>query len=441
MKTETKLFWYVLAGKILILALFLIVFGSDRLIWSDSTTYIKIGRNIFAGRGVSDSPLDSADAIQGTTRTLFYPLILGFFEKFMPYGFVAVSLLQAFAAAGIAVLVYRLGRLYLERRYALGAALFVSFEPLISTFHMLIMPDTFLVLFLLFWMWFLIKHLESGAHRELVISIVFLALAVYTKPIAYYLFIITAPVLWIRHRSFWKPVGAILLLFLLFLPWMAYNKVRAGTFAMTTDDVENLCSWELVALISTRHRLDSVDWLPIIKLPEYQNVAARCTSTGGALAIFIREYPKELFVATGISKLAMLTNEGYSAFFEKPAHKQIQPHHNYLTPPVLTNRDWPEKVLAAAREMRTPELMAIIVGKVIWLSVAILAILGFWQALRGKHFLSTLFLLLFVLYIVGVTTLSTGFGVGARLRFPIDPLLAIFAAVGIRAVLGRYTKA
>ena len=303
------------------------------------------------------------------------------------------------------------------------------------------MPDTFLVLFLLLWMWFLIKHFESGAAKELILSVAFLALAVYTKPIAYYLFIITAIVLFLRHRSVWKPAIALVLLFILFLPWMTYNKIRAGTFAMTTDDVGNLCSWELVALISVRHRLDSVDWLPIIKLPEYQNVSVRCTSTSGALAIFIREYPKELFVATGISKLAMLTNEGYSSFFEKPAHEQIQPHHNYLTPPVLTNRDWREKVLAAAREMRAPELVAIIVGKAVWLLVGVLAVFGFWQALRGKYFLTTLFLLLFVFYIIGVTTLSTGFGVGARLRFPIDPLLAIFAALGTQRLFGRYTEA
>lgn len=430
MKTETKLFWYVLAGKILILALFLIVFGSDRLIWSDSTTYIKIGRNIFAGRGVSDSPLDSPDAIPGTTRTLFYPLILGFFEKFVPYGFVAVSLLQAFAAAGIAVLVYHIGLTFLDHRYAIAAAIAASFEPLIASTHILIMPETFLILLLLLWMLFFIKHLTDGALKPLFISIIFLALAVYVKPIAYYLFIVTTIILFVRHRSFAIPAIALVLLFFLFSPWMIYNKARAGIFSMTTDDVGNLCSWELVALISTKYRIDSTDWAPIAQMPEYQEMQKRCTSTSRALSLFVREYPKELAIASLVSTAGIMTNDGYSVFFEKPAEEQIKPHHNYLTPAVVINRDWPAKISAAASEMRPIELVAIVIGKMFWLLVLLFATAGFWYWTVNKRSLSALFLLLFVLYIIAATVVSTGFGVGARLRLPIDPILFIFALYG-----------
>lgn len=435
MKTEYKLFFAVLAVKIIFLIVFLSFFGEGRLLWSDSTTYVKIGDNLFSGLGFS-SPAETG-VIPDTQRAPFYPTLIGFFNAFISHGFVFVSFLQAIAAAFIAVITYKIGRRFVSVPFSIAAALFISVEPLIASMHILIAPETFLVLFLLLWMEFMIRHWENGRWSDLIFSVVFLVLAIYTKPVAYYLIFVAGLVLLIQHRSFIKPVAAVACIFLLLSPWMLYNKSRAGTFAMTTHDTGNICSWELAALISTRYRLDSTDWLLFMNMPEYIGVQQRCTSAGAALSIFVREYPKEFTIATAISTAALLTNEGYSAFFEKPEEEQIKPHHNYLTPPVFINKDWPAKIRSAVLEMRPLERMAILLGKIMWAVIVLFAVLGVWRQFR-KPAPGTLLLVLFLLYIIVATTISTGYGVGARLRFPIDPILLIFAMCGVEYLVNKY---
>ena len=437
MSFAKKLFCFVLVCKIIILILFVGYFGSKSLLWSDSTDYLKIGRNIFMGKGFSNPALDGT-VLPNTIRTPLYPLVIGFFDTFMPWGLVFISFLQAIAAAISAVLVYMIGRTFLEHSYAFAVALIFSFEPLISVIHMLIMPETFLLLFILLWIWFLLDHLKNGTSRSLIFAIIFLALAIYTKSIALYLGFLTLFILIIKHFRLSKPLFAAFLLLILLAPWMTYNKIRSGTFAMTTDDVGNLCSWELAALISTRYRLDSTDWLLFMNSPEYLGVQDRCVSTTQALRIFISEYPKEFIVSTTVSAAALLTNDGYSVFFEKPANEQIKPHHNYLTPPVFINRNWPTKMYAAAREMNGVELAVILAGKIFWIIISSLAFIGAWYLLIRQRLLAVVLLVLFALYIIVATTVSTGYGVGARLRYPLDPILLIFAAAGLKFMWGKY---
>jgi len=437
MSFEKKLFFSVLIFKIIILALFVGYFGSEKLVWSDSTDYLKIGRNIFLGEGFSN-PVSDGISTPNTIRMPLYPFFVGFFDTFMPYWLVVVSIFQAAAAAAAAVLVYMIASIFLGHSYALAVSVIASFEPLISVIHMLIMPETFLMLFILLWMWFLLKHLKNGDAASLAFSVLFLALAIYTKSIALYLILLTIIIMLVKRRQLAKPLLAVLLLFILLAPWMVYNKMRAGTFAMTTDDVGNLCSWELAAVISTKYRLDSTDWLLFMNSPEFLDVTSRCAGTFQALRIFIREYPKEFFISTALSTAALLTNDGYSVFFKKPASEQVKPHHNYLTPPVFVNRDWRAKAYAAIQEMNSVELAAIFVGKILWFFVTLLSIVGAVHLLLRRRSLDGLLLVLFALYIIGATTISTGYGVGARLRYPIDPILIIFAAIGVQLIWGKY---
>ena len=433
MSFEKKLFLSVLIFKIIILAIFIGYFGSEKLVWSDSTDYLKIGRNIFSGNGFSNPGSDGV-AIENTIRTPLYPLLIGFFEQNVPFGLIFIAFLQAIVAATSAVLIYMIACFFLGHSYAVAASIISSFEPLISVIHMLIMPETFLLFFILLWIWFLLNHINNNNISSLIFSVVFLALAVYTKSIAFYLILISSIIITIKHRRLAKPLLAIFLLFILLAPWMAYNKFRAGTFAMTTDDVGNLCSWELAALISTKYRLDSTNWLLFMNSPEFLDVKARCVSTVRALSIFITEYPKEFITATALSAISLLTNDGYSVFFEKPADKQIKPHHNYLTPPVFVNHDWRAKVSAAIREMTGMELAIILAGKIFWLVLTLLAMIGMWYLLFLRRSLPAFMLVLFAFYIIGATTISTGYGVGARLRYPIDPILIIFAAVAVQLI-------
>lgn len=432
MTQAQKLFWFVFVAKIGMLITFLALFGPNRLIWSDANSYLDIGRNIFAGNGFALT--SQSGYIPDAIRTPLYPALLGFFDVFIPRGVVWVSILQALAAALIAVLAYKIGTLFLNPGGAISAALFISFEPLIAAINLLIMPETFLVLFVLTFVYFFIGYLQKNRPKDFYLALIFLTLAVYTKPVATYLFLIPLVFLLFR-KSIKKALIFFVVLFLLLSPWMYRNYLAFNSFDVTRDDTGNLCSWELTAIIATKYRVDSSNWNTTNNLPEYQNIRSRCKDTLTALKIYVTEYPRELFWSSVVSAASMLTNEGYTTFFEKPPEKQVKIHHNYLTPAVFVMRDWPQKIKAAFFELDFNERILVLAGKFIWILASLLALVGAWRLLVEHKSLIATFLFLIILYFVAVTVLSTGFGVGARLRYPIDLFIVIFALVGYRRLI------
>ena len=154
--------------------------------------------------------------------------------------------------------------------------------------------------------------------------------------------------------------------------------------------------------------------------------------------MFLFDYPGFFVKTSLLSSASLLTNEGYAAFFERPPEEQVKIHHNYLTPAVFTSPDWRERVRAAIRELTGIELIAVLVGKLFWLLVSIFAFIGMAYLSFVKKSLPAIFLMVVVVYFVTVTVISTGYGVGARLRYPIDPALLIFALHGIWLLIHRF---
>jgi len=448
MMFSRKLFIFVLAAKILILGVFLFTFGEDRLVWADAPTYLDLGRNVVTGNGFSQTASDGA--VTPNTRFMpLYPTLIGFFSVYVPYGLVFVSLLQAMAAAGIAVFAYKIGLFFLPHRWALGAALVATFEPLISAIHILIMPETVFVLFLTGFVYFFLQILHVGTwepdtqvnlgvrfpNQGMVFSftVVVLIFAAYTKPAALYLAVFPVLFLIFARREFFR-AGIFAGIFILaFIPWMARNAAVGGSFAITNDDTGNICGWTLHGVISTKYGLDPTDWNSTWNTPELLGTQEKCTSPVGALKLFLSEYPAPFFKSMTLSTLSLLTNDGYSVFFEKPQEEQIKPHHNFLTPAVFAMSDWKEKLPAAVREFSALELAIILAGKLFWILMLVFAVIGTIALLKTpQQRILTLFIFLIILYFVSATVFVTAYGAGARLRYPIAAFLILLATFGMQ---------
>ncbi len=425
MSLEKKLFLGVFLAKFLILGVFLFVFGTQNIAWSDSETYIRIGKNIYAGRGFSDAHMSKTEFPSNAIRMPLYPLVIGFFDTHMPYGLLGVSFLQALLAAGIAVLTYKIGTRFLSSKMAWIAAIVASFEPLISVMNILIMPETFLIFFLLLFFLLFLKYMESGEIRHLFVSIVALVLAIYTKPVALYL--VAVPILFLcfsGKRGVVRGATMLALVFLLLLPWMARNQSALGIFDVTADDSGNLCGWELVSVLATKYHIDSSDFTTLYALPEYAVAKNKCVGTVSAIKMYVRDYPVDFFKTNFLSAASFLTNDGYGAFFGLD--------NNHLTPAVFINHDWINKIRSSAGAFIWWQLAVISIGKLFWLFVSVAACVGMFFGLRGAHRRRALLLFLVILYFIAVTVVSTGYGVGARLRYPIGALLIISALMVLR---------
>lgn len=435
-----KLFLFVFAAKIFILGIFLFVFGEARLLWADSPLYLDLGKNIWLGNGFGTTALDGT-AVLNTRFMPLYPAVVGFFSL-VSHGLIFLSLAQAAAAAGSAVFVYKIGLFFLPRRWALGTALIASFEPLISAMHILIMPETVFVFFLTGFLYFFLRYLRDIGSRTSdstlsevglpIVAIFLLILAAYTKPAALYLSVLPVLFLVFAKRQYARAGLFVVLFALAFIPWMARNAAVGGSFALTNDDTGNICGWTLHGVLATKYKGDPTDWNTTWGSPEFLRAQEKCTSPVGALHLFLTEYPGPFVKTMALSSLSLLTNDGYSVFFEKPEEEQVKPHHNFLTPAVFAMSDWKEKLTAALREFSYPELFIIFAGKLFWLVVSLSALWGVFLLLHRPHErIPALFLGVIILYFVGAIIFSTAYGAGARLRYPIDAPLLIFAAYGI----------
>lgn len=436
MKTEKILLLSVVSIKIMLVLGVFFFFGEERLIWADTEHYASLGRNLMRGHGLS-FPGPAPGSFSPTTEFMpLYPVLLGFFSLQVPHGLVALSLLQAVAAGFTALFIFRIGKLFLPDSWALGTALVASFEPLVVAIHLLLMPETFFVFFVTLVLYYVLLYLQRGESVDIYKAAIALVGALYTKPAAAYVVIIAVVFLLFSPHGFRRAAVFVSIIFLALLPWMARNNAVAGTYVLNTNGARNICSWGLSSVMAVKYRVDSSNWDTTLSLPEYAAARKRCTSTFGALRLFITEYPAHFPVMLALSGASVLTNEGYAVFFENPERQQ-KIHNNYLTPAVFSNRGWPQKIAQAVHEFSGSELFVIFAGKLFWFAVSMFAAVGIYASLRKRDVrLSTMFLAVVAAYFVGASMLAAGLSAGARYRYQVDAVLILFAFVGIHSFAG-----
>lgn len=435
MKTEKILLLSIISIKILLVLTVFFLFGMDRFVWADTQHYASMGRNIFLGHGFGFMGEDGLTFEPTTAFMPLYPVVLGFFSLYVPYGFVMVALLQAVVGGLSALFAYRIGAFFLSQKAAVVVAVLFVFEPLISAIHILMMPETFFVLFVLAFCYYLLRAQQDANTHDIYTAAGFFALAVYTKPAGLFLVLPALLFMVIAKIGLRNILVFCSVIIIALAPWVARNYTVSGRYVVTTNTEKNACRWGISSILAIKNRVDVSDWNTTVHLPEYVDAVSRCGGAPDALRIFILEYPAEFSKLIAISTLSMLTNDGYTVLFERPTDEQIKAHHNYLTPAVLVNDDWQAKVRAALREYNTLELFVIGLGRLFWLLVSVGALAGAVISLRRKETRRQAFFLVLVIgYFIAASVLATGLSAGARFRYQIDAFLLIFAMVSVCAI-------
>ncbi len=419
-----KIFLAVLTIKLLLAGGVYYFLGEERFIWSDSATYLELGRRIFAGESFGD-PL----------RTPLYPFILGAFFALTSHGALWGAVVQAFFAAGAAFFVFKIGKRFLSSRGASIAALAISFEPLISALNLVLFPETILIFFLAAAAHFFLSYLERRSPAPFLYAAIFTALAAWTKPVAAYL-LLPLSLVFLLQREFIRGIAFATLVALLISPWMFYNLRVYGMFSMTAQGENNFCGYALMSVLAAEYHKDPSDMAESAFPPDLQEAKAHCRGPADAFRIFLSEYPRAFFKTIFLSSLSFLTNDGYGAFLTGENVSEVKAHHNYLTPAVFAASDWKEKMAAAWAELGYAERAAVLAGRIVWSLTALLASIGMWIAVTRKESrMAALTLILLFLYFFSITVASTGFGVGARLRYPVSWVMIIFATLPIERII------
>ncbi len=439
--------------RIALLAAALARVGTSAILQNDTCSYLTPGRNLLQhGRFI-------ADGMPDLIRTPGYPLLLAVTSLGgLPMAAAANAILSVFTV----LLVWRLGRtVFGDERIAMGAAWIFAFEPVsVSHSAFLLSESLFLVLFLLS-MERLATFLRGRRLPTLAAAGLWLAAAIFVRPIAYYLpvalalglLLVLARVPGLR----WKAPAVLLICVLPWLAaWQIRNRVETGyggfssvsevnlyffTAAEVTARVEHR-NWDDVRkgqgnTVFTNHSGQAYLLQPYLaRHPEQAG-----WSQGQRLAYMHSEAVHVMRAHTGVylglcvrSLAKMVSNNG-AQYFEHllipgnsvPAAGFINDGParwwNSLVKTYPTTYLW----IAAAKAVLAFMLLGL------YLLAARGIVLAARGVFRGRMHDACLWLLLGTsLYFLAAAAAAAGPIADARLRMPAMPSVCIFASAGFR---------
>lgn len=397
----------------------------------DAGEYVAIAKNLTEHGVFSRDPVPPFSPEQ--LRTPGYPLLLAFFYKLIPTLPFLAAAQNIFFLIGI-VLVYKIALLLGTRKgTALLAAGFLAFEPTTIYWNNQLTTESAFTVFLLAGTYCFILFFRNSSVRLLAYAGFFLGYAFLIRPIAQYLgviFLVTFLIMGLAEkRSLRTMCSAAALLIVGFIvtaaPWMWRNQTLFGSAAPTPMVVaygKYLSAMQSELGVS----VDFANYggIPRDKFEQSELVRQETIRT-------IARHPL-LFAKIHLAGLVpFFLGDGYVAVFGTifPALGEMR---------LITN--WtgsPAQLVSFIAGHRGIEAIVFWSGKFVWLTITAFAIFGFARIVRGRERRYAILILAIIYYFA----LASGVGSYSRFRFPVNPFLFLFAAVGITAVLPQHKDA
>lgn len=397
----------------------------------DAGEYVAIANNL-AEHGVFSrdaTPPFSPEQL----RTPGYPLLLAFFYKLIPALPFLAAVQNVFFLIGI-VLVYQIALLLGARKgTALVVAGLLAFEPTTVYWNNQLTTESSFAVFLLAGIYCFFLFFERSRARFLAYVGFFIGYAFLIRPIAQYLgifFLVALLVMGAMNNfSLRKVCSAAALLILGFIvttvPWMWRNQTMFGSIAATPMVV---AYGKYFSAMQSELGV-SVDFANYGGIPrdksEHSELVRQETIR------IIARHPL-LFAKIHFAGLVpFFLGDGYTAVFGTifPTLGEMRPITNWTGSPT--------QLISFIAGHRGIEAVVFWSGKFVWLTVTMLAMFGFYKIVRGRKRRYAILILAIIYYFA----LASGVGSYSRFRFPVNPLIFIFAAVGITTLTERLMNA
>jgi len=383
---------------------------SARFLDVDSHGYLRLSRNLDAFVSKSN-PLFSL----GLNRTPVYPVYLFVTHHITDSQLVGPMLLQVLLGVGVVYVTYRLGLSLFSQPVGLCAAAILAIDPLSILYSSVVLTEALFTLFLtasvlMFW-----RPSGNNWRRGLAAGVL-LGLATLTRPVSIYLAVPLAVAYLIVERNSLRKAALVAVCFLVGFgvptgAWIIRNYETTGLTAISSVQGINLLYYRAAgALVESEHISLSAARARLRrqldrKLPPNANPGqiAQAEQTLGITVI--RGH------LTGYSK-EVLAGGGRLLFGD--AHSQLR---------TVTG--------ASVSRLLVAYSLAYLFG------IYLLSAVGLWLAWRRHHLRNCVFPVMTIAYAIIV---SSGEEAYSRFRMPIMPFLALIAAVGAAALLGRIKR-
>jgi hypothetical protein len=340
-----------------------------------------------------------------------YPLVLrAIFDVFGRH-YVAVVAVNAIIGTATVFLAYRLARLLLPERYALGAAFLVATDPASIVFSNLMLTETLFAFLLTATLLLLVLGLERQQAWPAAAAGLVLGAAILTRPVAEYLPLVPALILLATRR---RPAIVLAAAFVAgaLIPagaWAIRNHAKTGVTTISTIDGHNMLYYRAYgALIES-------GWSPTRAHLYIAAELAKRTHPGENAARISRA---QLSLGTHIqlrhpAGAAKSWARGEARLLVGPAKTE--------TATLLTGREqvreaWLHALVGLAAALTIAVLVLAVAG------VASARSLGLWILIGAAAYL---------------IVISGGREAYSRFRVPVTPVLTILAASGVRAIRAR----
>lgn len=209
------------------------------ILGGDSTEYFYLGRNLLQHRIFTLEPDKPFQTPQGAPqigkpglfpesfRTPGYPVFVAALYGITRSLFV-VSAIQMLLSAFSVVLLYKIAQRFFSERISRIATGLFAIEPSSVFYAGVILSDTFFVFLFLAAIWIFLNHKDNPAYWKMLSAGIVLGFATLVRPVAQFLPVLFAALLFFQFRIFskylWRYIGYFFIGFLLIVfPWLARN--------------------------------------------------------------------------------------------------------------------------------------------------------------------------------------------------------------------------
>jgi hypothetical protein len=429
--------------RLALLAFLLVRIGPGALLHADTSSYLIPGRNLLLHGSFM------ADGAPDLMRPPGYPIFLAITSLAgVPAAAVANVILSVFSV----ILVWRLGRMVFDDpKIALGAAWIFAFEPASVSLATTLLSETLFLLFLLLSLERMTVFLRELHLPALAVAGLWLAAAIFVRPVSYYLpfalagglFLVLARVPGLR----WK-APAVLLIGV--LPWLGAWQVRnwletgySGFSSISEVNLYYLSAATMTAKLDHRPVRDVVAEFGFIDFtnnsgqvylqPAYLAQHPEQASWNQAQRLaYLHSNAVHIILAHPYVYLRMCFPEMLKTVFYPSSYGLSRPKFSG-TPTyaaVIADQGLAAWRLILARAQVHPGVMA--ENTIFWLLLQGLYLLAVRGLLRGQAHTACRWLLLgtslYFLVILVASPLSS-----SRFRMPVMPFVCIFAAAGLQS--------
>jgi len=394
--------------------------------------YFVVAQNLVQGHGLTQSTTPPYEAYS-FRPPLFHYFLAGSYELLGSWW--GVILLYIVIGSVLPVLAMVVSSYLVERRgVLLAVGLLLAVEPSAILYSTMFYSETFFMLWLYAALWALFAALTRRDVRLLALSALLMGLATLTRPTTEFVPILVGLALLWEARSFvsaqaWGRVALYAAIFLVVLsPWVYRNWAVFGVPGISPQTGVNL-RMTLLPTVRSIERGTSfqTEFSALeasgVKGPNDASIVDGAPDMHAAVPELLA-HPKPLALSAGNSIWSFFVLDGVFDFLR---HVNVRPAQMLGKPSLAALFGDPRGFVMYFVHNLFGPLAFILLGRVLWVAIALLCVLGAWRYVRTHGATAPAVIAIGLVLYLAATSAITGYGLTARYRLPVNALVLTFA--------------